>query len=624
MTASSSKSGFGPARANDGSIDSFWESNDHSWPATITVDLGTNHTVTRVVLKVPWGGRDERIEVVASTDNSTWVTLVSESMYRLGTVTLSPSPQQARYVRLKISSNSASPAAQIGEFEVWGLPHASTATPTASPTASPTPTAVPYSGTAIALPGTICLPYFDRGGEGVAYHDQEAANQGGDFRVSEGVDIESSDVAGCSYNIGWTRAEEWLRYSVTVAASGLYDLRVLVGNPFAGGQFHIEVDGVNVSGTLTVPNTGQWWTWQTVTKTGVNLTAGGHALKLVMDRNTSDGWVGNFATLTVAAAATSTPTVTPTATSTPTPTGTPTTTPPSGTIFEAFDTCLANWGMIGNVSCTTAGTNKFMTMQVPAGGSVEAWKNVSGAVLASCTGIRLTVNLNSATLLGSDASALYLDQGGWKYISLSSYVTQGQSGWQTVNVPLSAFSGFNKAAAFSRLGFRFWHNAAKTIGIDDVVLTGCGGASPTPTATSTATPAATVQTITFDDRPGQDQALDGQYPSGVIDWGIGTWWHSEPWEQFTTKSMSYNGPNLTSASFTFVTPRRLLQLDAYNGGTNAATVTLSCGSLTKSVSIPANTVVTVVTGWSSTCTTVTITSSTGWNVNFDNIQIAVQ
>ena len=50
------------------------------------------------------------------------------------------------------------------------------------------------------------------------------------------------------------------------------------------------------------------------------------------------------------------------------------------------------------------------------------------------------------------------------------------------------------------------------------------------------------QTITFDDKSGQDQPLNGQYPAGVINWGTGGWYHSGPWGLFTTKSASFGGP----------------------------------------------------------------------------------
>ena len=41
----------------------------------------------------------------------------------------------------------------------------------------------PYTGSPISIPGTIEAENFDKGGEGVAYHDAEAANQGGQYRT---------------------------------------------------------------------------------------------------------------------------------------------------------------------------------------------------------------------------------------------------------------------------------------------------------------------------------------------------------------------------------------------------------------------------------------------------------
>jgi hypothetical protein len=48
-------------------------------------------------------------------------------------------------------------------------------------------------------------------------------------------------------------------------------------------SFHIEVDGVNVTGPLSVPNTGSVTSFQWAGKQGVNLTAGKHVLKVVAD-----------------------------------------------------------------------------------------------------------------------------------------------------------------------------------------------------------------------------------------------------------------------------------------------------------------------------------------------------
>jgi hypothetical protein len=147
--------------------------------------------------------------------------------------------------------------------------------------------------------------------------------------------------------------------------------------------------------------------------------------------------------------------------------------------------------------------------------------------------------------------------------------------------------------------------------------------TPSPTSVGpTATPTATMQTITFDDLSGQDRLLTGQYPTGHIDWGSGVWYLSAPWGQFATKSISYSGPGTTSASFMFLTPRRLVSIQAYNGGAVSSTLTVSCtGQPLIQRTVGANQLVTIASGWTGTCTTVTIGSSNGWDTNFDNLVI---
>ncbi len=51
---------------------------------------------------------------------------------------------------------------------------------------------------------------------------------------------------------------------------------------------HVEVDGTNVTGTVAIPNTGSWNIWQTITVTGINLTAGTHVVKVSFDTNAAD------------------------------------------------------------------------------------------------------------------------------------------------------------------------------------------------------------------------------------------------------------------------------------------------------------------------------------------------
>jgi hypothetical protein len=156
-----------------------------------------------------------------------------------------------------------------------------------SASAAPTP----YGGTRWAVPGTIQAENYDNGGEGMAYHDTTAGNTGGAYRA-DGVDLEGSTEGG--YNIGWAVAGEWLNYSINVPTAGTYDIQVRVASNGGGGTFHFNLDQTNISGAMSIPNTGGWQNWQTVTKTGVYFAAGDHLLGLGMDGNGATGGIGNF------------------------------------------------------------------------------------------------------------------------------------------------------------------------------------------------------------------------------------------------------------------------------------------------------------------------------------------
>lgn len=108
------------------------------------------------------------------------------------------------------------------------------------------------------LPGIIQCALYDLGGEGVAYHDTDALNNGsgklnldpkhqrahaGDyiwhFRNDEGVDLSYvKDWADLNHTnlvsphinqlyIGWTENGEWCNYTVNVARAGSYRIKAL-------------------------------------------------------------------------------------------------------------------------------------------------------------------------------------------------------------------------------------------------------------------------------------------------------------------------------------------------------------------------------------------------------------
>lgn len=134
-----------------------------------------------------------------------------------------------------------------------------------------------------AIPGRIEAENFNAGGEGIGYHDLTAGNTGGAFR-NEDVDIEvTGDVNGGSYNVGWVDATEWLEYDFHSAQSGTYDLHFRVASPNGAGRLHAEIDGIDVTGELVVPNTGSWQNYITISVNNVSVSNGNHKLRIVFD-----------------------------------------------------------------------------------------------------------------------------------------------------------------------------------------------------------------------------------------------------------------------------------------------------------------------------------------------------
>ena len=173
-----------------------------------------------------------------------------------------------------------------------------------SPPLPPTPVrSTPFGGVARTIPGLVAASDFDDGGEGVAYHDTTSGNSGGAYRQTD-VDLQASSDGG--FNVGWLAPAEWLNYSVTVAAAGSYAVTFRVAAPTAGGAYHLESDGIDLTGAIPVPATGDWQTWKSVTRT-VSLASGAHVLRLVVDSAASTGVVGNIGAMTFAVASASSP-----------------------------------------------------------------------------------------------------------------------------------------------------------------------------------------------------------------------------------------------------------------------------------------------------------------------------
>ncbi len=115
----------------------------------------------------------------------------------------------------------------------------------------------------IHILGTIEAEDLDSGGEGVAYHDSSPDNQGGVYRISEGVDLVASDGR---IVVGHTNTGEWMQYTVDVAQAREYELEFSASSLNGGGKIGIEVDGESLLSGIAVPQTSDWHKYTSFTE----------------------------------------------------------------------------------------------------------------------------------------------------------------------------------------------------------------------------------------------------------------------------------------------------------------------------------------------------------------------
>ncbi|MGH7946258.1 MAG: hypothetical protein ACREF9_14790, partial [Opitutaceae bacterium] len=104
----------------------------------------------------------------------------------------------------------------------WGLSAAEPPSKAREKTAGLTP----FGGKPQMIPGTIEFENFDEGGEGVAFHDIDAANDPKRIPYREtAVDLEVTPDQKITL-IGHIKTGEWMKYTVEVEKSGTYELEL--------------------------------------------------------------------------------------------------------------------------------------------------------------------------------------------------------------------------------------------------------------------------------------------------------------------------------------------------------------------------------------------------------------
>ena len=133
----------------------------------------------------------------------------------------------------------------------------------------------PYLGVPVVIPGKIEAEWYDKGGEGVAYHDATPEHNGASFRGDEGVDMAAT---GNGYYVGWTEKGEWLRFTVDVAKEGDYD--VIFQTAGGSGSILMNFSNGDKSYTANYSGTPDWNIWTTNVRTNIHLLPGTQFLKV--------------------------------------------------------------------------------------------------------------------------------------------------------------------------------------------------------------------------------------------------------------------------------------------------------------------------------------------------------
>jgi hypothetical protein len=175
----------------------------------------------------------------------------------------------------------------------------------------------PYNGKPQMIPGKLECEFYNTGGEGKAYHDSDAVNNGSgklnpangtflnEFRMKEGVDISYTKEKNIDNNefskvqpemnslyVGWTVPGEWIKYDVVVAEDGEYSVDLMY-TANGDGEITILLDGKNVIMAHLISTNDpedtiawrQWHHWDKVNLGDLELRKGKHVMKLIVVEN---------------------------------------------------------------------------------------------------------------------------------------------------------------------------------------------------------------------------------------------------------------------------------------------------------------------------------------------------
>jgi hypothetical protein len=115
--------------------------------------------------------------------------------------------------------------------------------------------------------------------------------EGENFSNMSGVNTDNAFDNGGGRYVGWIDAGDWLDYNVNVTNSGSYLVNFRVSTPNGSARFQLKKSDGTVLATVSVPQTGGWQSWSTVS-TSVQLDAGTQTLRISsLQNNWNINWM---------------------------------------------------------------------------------------------------------------------------------------------------------------------------------------------------------------------------------------------------------------------------------------------------------------------------------------------
>lgn len=148
----------------------------------------------------------------------------------------------------------------------------------------------PFLGDPIVVPGIVECEFYDFGGENISYHDVNAVRESENvlFRPNDGVDLNDNNEDD-GYHVSYFVNTEWLEYSIDIITTADLQLTAQVAIGIQDTcTFHLELDGVDVSGPIQAFPSGGWENWESVDMGVLKPTMGEQLVRLVLDNGNAN------------------------------------------------------------------------------------------------------------------------------------------------------------------------------------------------------------------------------------------------------------------------------------------------------------------------------------------------